>query len=258
MSKNKERASHYFMSDLHLGMHPVKESREREKRFVSWLDMIQKDAKALYLVGDIFDYWWEFGKVVPKGFVRSLGKLAELSDQGVELHFFTGNHDSWTFGYLEKELGMTVHKKPLIMEIQGKTCYIAHGDGLGKGDLAYKLLKSCFHNPLLQRLYALIHPDITLGIAHAWAKKSSQEKKQEAVFWGEDKELLFQHAKSLLLQQNIHYFVFGHRHIPLTAPISSSPGHKSAIIYLGDWIRNFTYAVCQNGEMTLKTFTPPS
>ncbi|MEC8610384.1 MAG: UDP-2,3-diacylglucosamine diphosphatase [Bacteroidota bacterium] len=240
----------YFASDLHLGVPNKEKSLEREKLFVKWLDEIKHDATALFLVGDVFDFWFEYKKVVPRGYVRLLGKLAELSDLGLPIHFFTGNHDMWVFDYFEKELNISVYHEPIQIELEGKTFFIGHGDGLGPKDLGYKLLKKLFSNKLCQWLFARIHPNLGISIAQYWSKKSriANGEKDEA-FLGED-EWLTQFCKHKLKTTKINYFVFGHRHLPLCIEL----GNQSTYINLGEWVNYNSYAVFDGEKLELKYF----
>lgn len=244
----------YFVSDLHLGLHPVAASSQREKKFVRWLDEIKHDAEALYLLGDIFDYWFEYRKVVPRGFVRTLGKLAELSDRGIDIHYFTGNHDVWVFDYLPSEIGLTVHKGPLLTVLNEKRFYIAHGDGLASDDWGYKLLKTIFHSRILQWLYARIHPNTSTAFAHWWSKKSRYSKGISEAFQGEEKEDQIIFAKKMLEKENFDYFVFGHRHVVMDIKLNE----HSRLINTGEWIFGSNYAVFDGQELVLKVHYPVS
>jgi len=242
----------YFVSDLHLGLHPVENSRQRERKFVQWLDEIKQDAEALYLLGDIFDYWFEYRKVVPRGFVRTLGKLAELSDRGIDIHFFTGNHDVWVFDYLPSEIGLTVHNGPLITLLKGKRFYIAHGDGLDPGDLGYKLLKAIFHSKVLQWLYARIHPNASTTFAYWWSKKSRYSKGVCEAFQGEENEDQIVFARKILEKEHFDYFLFGHRHVAMDIDLNG----KSRLINPGEWIFGSSYAVFDGEVCLLKEYQP--
>jgi UDP-2,3-diacylglucosamine hydrolase len=242
----------YFASDLHLGTPDEKSSASRERLFVRWLDEVSKDAAEIYIIGDIFDFWHEYKSVVPKGFVRIQGKMAELVDRGIPIHVFTGNHDLWMFGYLEKELGVKVHYKPITAEWNGKKFYIGHGDGLGPGDHGYKFIKKVFSNPLCQWAFKWIHPDIGTGIAQYFSRKSryGTGTPEMEVFRGEDNEWLVQYAKEVLKQQQYDYFVFGHRHLPLDIKLSEA----SRYINTGDWLVYNSYAVFNGETMELKYY----
>jgi len=240
----------YFVSDAHFGLPPKEKSFEREKLMIRWLEEIRKDAHALYLVGDIFDYWFEYKKVVPRGFIRFLGKLAELSDEGLDIYFFTGNHDVWVFDYLPDEIGLKVIRKPVSHTFNGKKFYIAHGDGLGSGEWTFRVLKKMFTSKILQWIFARIHPNTSVGFAHRWSKHSRFSKGEYVPFMGEDKEHLIIHSKNVLESDHYDFFVYGHRHIPLDMEI----GKGSRIIYLGDWFVNFTYAVFDGQKMELIKF----
>ena len=206
----------YFASDFHLGVPTYEKSFEREKRIVRWLDEVKQDAQEIYLMGDMFDFWFEYKQVVPKGFVRLLGKIAEITDSGIPVTFFTGNHDMWMFDYFPKELGVSLYREPIVREYNGKTFFLGHGDGLGPGDKGYKFIKKVFANPLCQWLFARLHPNFAMGMAHYWSKKSrlangiSDEK-----FTGEENEWLIVYAKEVLKKKHYDYFIFGHRHLPL-------------------------------------------
>jgi len=242
----------YFASDVHLGSNIFEDSLIVEKRFVKWLDSIKHDAKALYLLGDIFDFWFEYKCVVPRGFTRFLGKIAEMSDMGIEIHFFIGNHDIWFFDYLSKETGVIVHKEPYITEIDGKKFFLSHGDGLGDNSPKRKLRRYIFHNKLCQFLFATIHPRWGIGLAHLWSKNSRLKglKEQEG-YLSEDKEHLVLFAKKYLKQDDsIDYFIFGHRHILLDLMLTK----KSRIMILGDWIQYYSFAVFNGKEMLLEQF----
>lgn len=241
----------YFISDVHLGLYPYDKSREREKKVVRWLDSIKNDAGELFLAGDIFDFWHEHKRVVPKGFVRFLGKLSELSDAGVKIHFFNGNHDIWAYKYLKEELNIDIYPQLIKREFAGKKFIIGHGDGIGPGDKGYKLLKWAFTNKFLQWAFARLHPNFSMWIGSSWSKSSRYSKGIVAEgFVGPEKELQILYAKSELQKEHTDFFVFGHRHIPWDLPLSDT----SRIINLGDWIYSFTYAVFDGEKLEVKQF----
>jgi UDP-2,3-diacylglucosamine hydrolase len=241
----------YFISDIHLGLYPYEESRKREKKVVRWLDSIKGDVAELYLVGDIFDFWHEHKRVVPKGFVRFLGKLAELSDAGVKIHFFSGNHDVWAYGYFKDEINIDIHHKPVTPVYNGKKFFIGHGDGIGPGDTAYKLLKWTFRNKFLQWWFARLHPNFSMWLGTSWSKSSRYSKGIVAEeYAGPEKEFQILFAKDEIKKNHYDYFIFGHRHIPWDLKLNE----KSRIINLGDWIYSFTYAVFDGSNLELKQF----
>ncbi len=239
----------YFASDVHLGAPGINNHRRHEQRFVSWLDEIKHDAQTIYLMGDIFDFWFEYKSVVPRGFTRFLGKLSEITDSGIPVHFFTGNHDVWIFDYLPSECGVTVHHHPIIIDIDDKRFYLGHGDGLGKYDPKYNLLKKLFTNKAAQRCFSLLHPSIGTFIATKWSGQSrkSNVEKHGTQFYGPDQEYSILYAKDLLKTEHIDYFIMGHRHIALDLPLNE----YSRIIHLGDWIQLFSYASFDGKDVTL-------
>jgi len=238
----------YFASDFHLGSPNLKNSRKRERLIISWLNKIEKDAKAIYLVGDIFDFWFEYKKVIPKGFVRFLGKLAELTDNGTAVHLFVGNHDLWMQDYLEKEVGITVYYDNTIIREGGKEIFIGHGDGLGKGDYFYKFLRKIFTSKICQWAFARLHPNFAFSLAHAWSK--SGRKSKGASFISNKKEILYGYCKEQQSINPVDYYVFGHRHFPLELKVDE----KATYINTGDWLQHYTYAVLDNGKLELKTY----
>jgi len=241
----------YFASDFHFGVPSYQESLNREKLVVQWLDEISKDADAIYIVGDIFDFWFEYKEAIPKGFVRFQGKIAELTDKGIEIHFFTGNHDMWMFGYLEKELGVTLHREPIVVEMNDKKLYVGHGDGLGPGDKGYKFIKKVFANRFFQWCFARLHPNFGIGIANYFSKSSrAATGDTDEKYLGEENEWLAIYAKEYLLKEHIDYFVFGHRHLPIVLKIDEN----SMYYNLGEWINYRTYGVLENGKFELKTY----
>lgn len=246
----------YFVSDFHLGIPNHDSSLQREKLFVNWLDEVKKDASAIYLMGDIFDFWFEYKTVVPKGFVRLLGKLAEITDAGIPVHLFRGNHDVWAFNYLQKEVGIQLHRKPEIHDFNGKIFYLAHGDGLGPGDNGYKFLKKVFELKLNQWLFRWIHPEWGTRLGLYFSRRSRianiiKEGGKENTN-GFEKEMLYHYAKGIF-QNNpaIDYFIFGHRHLPVIKPLND----KAQVVVLGDWITNFTFAVFDGREVSLQFYT---
>ncbi|WP_159518676.1 UDP-2,3-diacylglucosamine diphosphatase [Sunxiuqinia indica] len=243
----------YFVSDIHLGAPALDNNREREQKFVAWLDDIKQDAAALFLLGDIFDYWFEYKKVVPRGFVRTLGKIAEIADSGIPVHFFTGNHDVWVFDYLPSELGVQIHRSEMRISFSGKKFFLAHGDGLDPYDKGYHFLKKLFTNRFLQWMYARIHPNLGIYLAHKWSKKSRLTKGMSVPFHGEDKEGLLHFAKSVLEDEEVDYFIFGHRHLLLDLPLEK----KSRYINLGDWITHYSYGVFDGEKFELKKYKGP-
>ena len=240
----------YFLSDFHLGAPDHASSLEREKIIVRFLDEIKNDASEVFLVGDMFDFWYEYRRVVPKGYVRLLGKLAELSDAGIQLHFFVGNHDMWMKGYFQKELNMPVYFEPKEFERNGQKFLIGHGDGLGPGDHGYKRLKKIFRNPVCQWLFGILPPVIGVGIADYMSKRSRRQTTEEK-FLGEEKEWLIIYSKETLQKNFYNYFVFGHRHLAIDYRLSET----SRYVNLGDWIRYFTYAVFDGEKLELKSYT---
>ncbi len=242
----------YFLSDFHLGAPNHAASLTREKRIVQFLDEIKTSAAEIFLVGDMFDFWYEYRKVVPKGSVRLLGKLAELSDTGIPLHFFVGNHDMWMRDYFETELNIPVYYEPKEFERNGKKLLIGHGDGLGPGDQGYKRLKKIFRNPACKWLFGILPPVAGMGIANYMSRRSrAQTGSSEEKFLGEDKEWLISYCKEILAQKPIDYFVFGHRHLPIDFKL----GNNSRYINLGDWITFNTYAAFDGEEVVLQSYT---
>jgi UDP-2,3-diacylglucosamine hydrolase len=241
----------YFASDFHLGVPDHASSIAREKRIVKWLDEVAKDAQAIYLLGDIFDFWFEYSKVVPKGFIRLQGKLAELSDKGLPIFFFTGNHDMWMFDYFKKEIGIEIYYNPQVLEIGNHKILIGHGDGLGPGDRTYKLLKKIFTNPICQWLFARIHPNLGIRLASGWSKKSRiSNTKMEEKFQGEENEFLLRYCRDLEKSTHHDFYVFGHRHLPLDLKV----GEHSRYINLGEWVNFDTYAEYDGTNFLLKKF----
>lgn len=238
----------YFASDFHLGSHPREESEIREREIVKWLDFIKQDASELYLVGDVFDFWFEYSTVVPKGYIRFLGKLAELADRGIKITLFKGNHDMWMFGYLEKEIGAVIVDNELTLNFNGKTIFVHHGDGLGPGDRKYKVLKKIFRSSFCQWLFARLHPNLGIGIAQRWSRHSRISNRMDEQFLGEEREWLIQYAKDVLKERHYDYFIFGHRHFPYEVALEP----KSKIINLGEWINYHTYAVWNGEKLSLE------
>ena len=235
----------YFASDQHLGAPTPKASLPREKKFVAWLDTIKEDAGTIFLLGDLFDFWFEYKTVVPKGFVRVLGKLAELKDAGIDIYFFVGNHDLWMRDYFQKELNIPVFHKPQEFDINGKIFLIGHGDGLGPSDHGYKRMKKVFTFPFFKWLFRWLHPDIGVRLGHYFSVKNKLiSGDEDARFLGEENEWLAQYCRRKLTEKHYDFFIFGHRHLPLEIELNNN----STYINLGDWIQYFTY-----GEF-MKTF----
>ena len=241
----------YFLSDFHLGAPNEVESRKREDRLVRFLQDARKDAGVIFIIGDIFDFWFEYKTVVPKGFVRILGTLAQMADEGIQLHIFTGNHDLWMQDYLSKELNATLYFEPQQFTIQNKQFLIGHGDGLGPGDNGYKRLKKIFTNPICQWLFRWLHPDAGIQLANYFSRKSrAKTGNTDELFLGEDKEWLVLYTKEKAKTMAVDYFIFGHRHYAIDLKINE----KSRYINLGDWIRLNTYAVFDGKDVQLLTW----
>ena len=243
----------YFLADAHLGSLAIPHQRTQERRLVRFLDSIKHKASAIYLLGDMFDFWNEYKYVVPKGYTRFLGKISELTDMGVEVHYFTGNHDIWTYGYLEKECGVILHTQPETVEIYDKIFFLAHGDGLGDPDAKFKFLRKMFHNRTCQKLLNFVHPWWGMQLGLNWAKHSRLKRAdgKEAPFMGEDKEYLTLFTKEYMkTHSNIDFFIFGHRHIELEMKMS----RKTELVILGDWIWQFTYAVFDGEHMFIQQY----
>lgn len=242
----------YFLSDFHLGIPNHAQSVERERRIVRFLSTIQTDAEAIFLLGDVFDFWFEWKYVVPKGHTRLLGKLAELADQGIPIHVFTGNHDLWMFGYLEQELGVKVYKKHQRFTFSDKQFLIGHGDGLGPGDKGFKRLKKLFTNPLAQWAFARLHPNLAMYIANYWSRHSRLiDGGNIPDYLGDDKEWLVQYCQQKRKEEAIDYFIFGHRHLPLEVQINPDTWY----INTGDWLQYNTYAVFDGNTLSLVRYT---
>ena len=249
----------YFSSDYHLGVPSHGKSLEREKWIITWLESIEQDAQAIFLVGDIFDFWFEYNHAVPKGFVRLLGKLAQLSDKGIELIIFTGNHDMWMSGYLTEEIGAQIYRNPVHYQlIDHKNIshdfLVGHGDGLGPGDHVYKFLKKVFENSFFKLIFRLVHPDVGIWIAKEWSKRSrlANVNKGEERFLGEDREWLLQYCREVETSQHFDYYIFGHRHLPLDLKVND----RSRYVNLGEWVTQQTFAVYDGSDLKLQKFNP--
>ncbi len=241
----------YFASDNHLGAPTQEESLPREQKFVRWLDHIKHDAAAIFLLGDLFDFWFEYKTVVPKGFTRTLGKLAQITDSGIPVHYFVGNHDLWMRGYFEEELNIPVYHKPMEFSFNDKQFLIGHGDGLGPGDKGYKRMKKVFTNNFAQWCFRWIHPDWGVRLGHYLSVKNKLISGEEDVkFTGSENEWLVQYCKRKLTTKHYDYFLFGHRHLPMQIPLEN----KSTYINLGDWVHHYTYGVFNGEQMELKTY----
>lgn len=241
----------YFLSDFHLGAPNAEASLVREKKILQFLSSIEDEAQEIFVLGDMFDFWFEYKYVVPKGFVRLLGKLALMSDAGIKIHFFVGNHDMWMKDYFQKEMNIDVYFEPKEFLLKGKTFLIGHGDGLGPGDKGYKFIKKIFRHPVSQWLFGMMPPVIGIGLANYFSRKSrAQTGATNEVYLGEDKEWLVSYCKDVLEKEHYDFFVFGHRHLPLDI---SLPGN-SRYINLGDWIQYFSYAAFEGEQLELKYF----
>ncbi|MGB0807105.1 MAG: UDP-2,3-diacylglucosamine diphosphatase [Salibacteraceae bacterium] len=245
----------YFASDQHLGVPDFESSLKREKHFVKWLHEAQQDAAAIYLMGDLFDFWFEYASVIPRGFTRVLGKISEITDKGIPVYFFRGNHDMWTFDYLVKECGVQLYDgSPLEVEMNGKSFLIGHGDGLGPGDFWYKQIKAFFANPFMQWCFARLHPNFGVGLANYFSRSSrAKNATADKTYHGDDKEWLVQFVMEEEKKKHRDYYVFGHRHYAMDKEL----GNNSHYINLGDWVVDFTYAVFDGEKLELKAYGKP-
>ena len=250
----------YFISDLHLGAPSLEQSQQRERKVVDFLKSIEDDCATLYIVGDLFDYWFEYKRVVPRGHTRLLGTLANMADKGMQLHVFTGNHDLWMTDYLEEELGATVHHQPLRIQLGKGQFYIAHGDGLGPGDLKYKMIKRIFTNPVCQWLYRRLHPNFGVGFAARMSRASRNSQSDDDHAFLGDKERQLQHSLSVLENENIDFFIYGHRHhlkdLPITRERKDGTKIDSRYVVLGDWISIDSFAKWDGTTLTTSTYSP--
>jgi UDP-2,3-diacylglucosamine hydrolase len=243
-----ENGKIFFTSDFHLGLQTGSPPVDREKKVVRWLNSVAPDAKEIYLLGDIFDFWWEYKLVVPRGFTRFLGTVSSITDSGIPIHFFAGNHDMWVGDYLSNECGLIIHTTPLTTVLNGKKFHLAHGEGLGTRDIGFKILLSIFRNRPLRIMYSALHPYIGVGFGHKWSLNSRLVKGIVKEFLGEEKEDLIRYAKTVLDNENIDYFIFGHRHLAMTYKIAQ----RVEIIFLGDWINYGSYAEWDGNTLTFK------
>ena len=242
----------YFLSDFHLGAPDAASSLQREKRIVRFLESIKNDAEQIFIVGDLFDFWFEYSTVVPKGYTRILGTLAHLTDAGIRIHFFVGNHDMWMRDYFQSELNIPVYFEPKTFEFSGKKFYIGHGDGLGPGDKGYKFLKNIFRNKICQWMFGIIPPAIGMGIANYFSRKSrAAASGQPERFLGENNEWVLIYSKEILQNEHYDYLIFGHRHLPIDCTINE----KSHYINLGEWMNYNSYAVFDGEKVELKNYT---
>lgn len=245
-----EKGKIYFVSDVHLGAPALKNNRERELLFASWLDEIKEDVAELYLMGDIFDFWFEYKKVVPKGFTRILGRIADFTDRGIPVYFFVGNHDLWLKDYLIEEVGITVYRKEQIRDIRGKQFFLAHGDGLDAEDKGYHFLKKVFTNRTMNWLFARLHPNFAFSIAHKWSASSRLSKSDYDQYFMVNQDGMYKFAADFLKTNAINYFVFGHRH----RLVNEKMNENTSYILLGDWIKSFSYGVFDGEKFELKKY----
>lgn len=243
----------YFASDFHLGVPDLPTTIAREKNLVKWLESIRHDAHSLYLVGDMFDFWFEYKHTIPKGFTRFLGKLAELRDAGLPIFFFTGNHDLWMFDYFQKELDIVIYREPQVLKIGSHKFLVGHGDGLGPGDRFYKVLKSgLFDNRFFQWMFARLHPNLGMYLAHQWSKSSRIANMEREKFQSDKNEYLFTYCQETEQKEHHDFYIFGHRHLPLDLKVSEN----SRYINLGEWVNFSPYAVYDGKNVELKSFLP--
>ncbi len=240
----------YFASDFHLGAPDHQQSLVREKKVIRWLASIENSAAAIFLVGDIFDFWFEYKHVIPKGHVRFQGKLAEICDKGIPIFFFHGNHDMWMKDYFQEELGIRIYENQIQLKVNSKRLMVGHGDGLGPGDSIYKLIKKVFRNKIAQWAFKWLHPNLGMALAHAWSSKSRIRNNLNGDPFKEKDEWLFRYCKEIESNTHHDYYIFGHRHLPLNMPVSSN----SHYINLGEWIHHSTYAVFDGHRLELKEF----
>jgi len=236
-----------FASDFHLGIDSKNSSKERELLIVEWLMSIKDEVKHLFLVGDIFDYWFEYKTSIPSGFSDFLSAIKILRNEGVEITFFTGNHDMWMFRYFTEEYGIEVLKEPKVFHFDQAKFFVGHGDGLGPGDALYKVVKKVFANKVCQWLFSLIHPTIALGIMKKVSQRDAEKYTKPDQFDGEN-EWLIQFANSYQEQEKkVDFFIFGHRHLMYDYPLQN----EGRVINLGDWITYLSYAEWDGSEMKL-------
>jgi UDP-2,3-diacylglucosamine hydrolase len=239
----------FFASDFHLGLNTGTQPIDRERKVVRWFNTIAPEAQEIFLLGDIFDFWWEYKLVVPRGFTRFLGTISSITDSGIPVHFFTGNHDMWAGDYLSKECGLIIHTDPFTTSFGVKKFHLAHGEGLGTKNVLYKILLKIFHNKPLQVMYSALHPRIGVGIGHRWSFNSRLGKGISLEFLGEDKEDLIRYAYSCSEKEKIDYFIFGHRHLALNYTMRDG----GEIIFLGDWIKHSSFAEWDGRNLILKS-----
>jgi UDP-2,3-diacylglucosamine hydrolase len=237
----------FFASDFHLGLEAGGSSSEREKRVVQWLERAATEASEIYLLGDVFDFWWEYRKVVPKGFTRFLGTLSAITDSGTPIHLFTGNHDMWMHSYLAEECGVTINHGEKEIVFNGKKFLLAHGEGLGTSEIGYKILLFLFRNLLIRKIFSAIHPRIGVAIGQAWSHNSRLGKGEHTSFLGEDKEDLLRYSNKVRETREIDYFIFGHRHLPMKYDLKNG----GTVLILGDWISNSVWAEWDGTELKL-------
>ena len=244
----------YFIADAHLGSRVIAHARTQERRLVRFLDSIKDKAGAVYMLGDMFDFWYEYTTVVPRGYTRFLGKISELTDLGVEVHYFTGNHDIWCYSYLEQECGVIMHREPLTIELADQVFFLAHGDGLGQEKKSFRFILSIFHNRFCQILFSALHPRWGIEFGLRWAANSRRKHERlggEPPYQGENDENLVLFAKKYLATHpDVNYFLFGHRHIELDLMLS----HSTRLFILGDWITKFTYAVFDGNQLWMENY----
>ena len=248
-----QRNTTYFISDLHLGASYL-DTRQSEQKVIDWLNSIKSSAKRLIFLGDILDYWYEYRHVVPRGYIRFFGKLAELSDSGIEIHWFTGNHDIWIFDYLPAELGITLHRTNEVLDIDGHSFFLSHGDEVGERKWSFRFIQWLFRNKVAQWCYSWIHPDLTMILAHKWSSSSRKKnnQKSEKHFRGEKHEPLVRFAKEYIKNNNVEYLIFGHRHILLDLMLT----RNNRMVILGDWIKHFSYASFDGENLWIDLFEP--
>lgn len=243
--------NYYFISDFHLGAPDREKSLVREKKIVRWLDLIKADVAEIFILGDVFDFWFEYSTVIPRGYVRLLGKLAELSDSGVQIHWFIGNHDMWIFDYIPTELNIDIIRQPIRRKIRNHTFYIGHGDGLGPGDHGYKFIKKIFRAPISQWLFARCHPNFGIGLANYFSRSSRKTNQEtDKVFLGKEEEWLAIYSEEECAKEYSDFFVFGHRHLPMALKLDCGGTYFN----IGDWITNFTYGIYDGTNFELKAF----